>query len=330
MEKSISVIIPNYNKASTIGKCLEAAFASRYGKYEVIVVDDCSTDNSVEIIKSFPCTLLQLETHGGTSKARNTGALNSRGEILFFIDSDCLLQEDTLSSVNKAISGQDNSSVIIGGTYTRLPYDSGFFSTFQSIFINYSETKRREPDYIASHAMAIDSGLFRKSEGFPEKFLAMIEDVEFSHRMRRAGFKLIMSPQILVQHIFNFTLTKSLKNAFKKSLFWTIYSIKNKDLFKDSGTASVGLKINAAANISIILSFFLYALSKNPLYPALTPVLFALNLFVNRGLLSAFFGSGGLLFGAGATLYYTMIYPVPVVAGALLGMTKYPGSRREM
>lgn len=330
MEKFISVIIPNYNKSSTIGKCLEAAFSSKYNKYEVIVVDDCSTDDSVEIIKNFPCTLLQLETHGGTSKARNTGAINSKGEILFFIDSDCLLQENTLSSVNKAISGHSNSNIIIGGTYTSVPYDSVFFSTFQSIFINYSETKKKEPDYIASHAMSIDSGLFRKSDGFPEKFLAMIEDVEFSHRMRRAGFKLIMSPQILVQHIFNFNLIKSLKNAFRKSLYWTIYSLKNKDLFKDSGTASAELKVNAASNISIILSFSLYALFKNPLYLLLIPVIFTFNLFINRGLISAFYRAKGILFSFGATLYYTMIYPIPIVAGVLMGMMKYPGSSRKM
>ena len=330
MEKSISVIIPNYNKASTIGKCLEAAFLSRYGKYEVIVVDDCSTDNSVEIIKTFPCTLLQLETHGGTSKARNTGALNSKGEILFFIDSDCLLQEDTLLIANKACTVHEGKKVIISGTYTKIPYDDNFFSAFQSVFINYFETKKNEPDYIPGHSVIIKSEYFKDSEGFSEDFLAMIEDVEFSHRMRRAGYKLLMSPQVLVQHVFNFNLVKSLKNAFRKSFYWTIYSIKNKDLFKDSGTASVELKINAASNLAFILSLSLYALFKNPLYLTLIPTIFAFNLFINRGLVSAFYRAKGTIFSLGATLYYTMVYPVPVLIGALTGMLKYPGSSSKI
>ena len=325
MEKSISVIIPNYNKASTIGKCLEAAFSSRYGKYEVIVVDDCSTDNSVEIIKSFPCTLLQLETHGGASKARNTGALNSKGEILFFIDSDCLLQEDTLSIVTSACTATEGKKAILSGTYTPIPYDYDFFSAFQSVFINYFETKKNEPDYIPGHSVIIKSEYFKNSGGFPEDFLAMIEDVEFSHRMRRAGYKLLLSPQVLVQHIFNFNLVKSLKNAFRKSFYWTIYSIKNKDLFKDSGTASVELKINAASNLAFFFSLSLYASFKNPLYLLLIPVVLTLNIFINRGLLSAFFRAKGFLFGLGATVYYTMVYPVPVLIGALTGMIKYPG-----
>ncbi len=95
--------------------------------------------------------------------------------------------------------------------------------------------------------MAISSEHFRKSGGFLEDFLPMIEDVEFSHRMREWGFKLIMNSEILVQHIFNFNFVKSLKNAFRKSFYWKIYSLKNKDIFKDSGTASIELKTNVAA-----------------------------------------------------------------------------------
>ncbi|TAL24620.1 MAG: glycosyltransferase, partial [Nitrospirae bacterium] len=61
MHKLISVIIPNYNGEATIGKCLEAVFSSEYDKFEVVVVDDCSNDNSVEIIKRFPCRLISLD-----------------------------------------------------------------------------------------------------------------------------------------------------------------------------------------------------------------------------------------------------------------------------
>lgn len=81
MNKLISVIIPNYNGSSTIGKCLESAFSSKYDNFEVLAVDDCSTDNSVEIIKSFPCRLIALDKNSGASKARNTGAYKSSGEI---------------------------------------------------------------------------------------------------------------------------------------------------------------------------------------------------------------------------------------------------------
>lgn len=322
MNKRISVIIPNYNGSSTIGRCLEAAFSSEYDNFEVIVADDCSTDNSAEIIKKFPCKLISLDKHSGASKARNTGAKNTSGEILFFIDADCLLQKNTLASVNKAfLTGED---AIIGGTYTVIPYDDSFFSTFQSILINYSETKKEPPDYIPTHAMVIARDIFIKRGGFQENFLPLLEDVEFSHRLRKMGCKLIMNSGILVRHIFNFTLIKSLKNAFRKSMYWTIYSLKNKDLLTDSGTASIELKFNVASFFLSIFLLLLFFLAGDGIPIILIFVLQAINIrIVNRKLVKAFLGAKGLLFAFGSCLYYTILYPLPVGAGAFSGIVKY-------
>lgn len=321
MNKRISVIIPNYNGSSTIGRCLEAVFSSEYDNFEVIVTDDCSTDNSVEIIKEFPCNFISLDKHFGASSARNTGAKNSSGEILFFIDADCLLQKNTLASVNKAFLAPGNA--IIGGTYTKIPYDNTFFSTFQSIFINYSETKKEPPDYIPTHAMVISRDIFMKSGGFQENFLPILEDVEFSHRLRKTGYKLTMNSEILVRHIFNFTLTKSLKNAFRKSLYWTIYLLKNKDILTDSGTASYELKINVATLFLNALLTMLFFYFKNTAFLISIFAIYAVNLVVSRGLIKAFYKAKGLSFVISATLYYTLIYPLPVSAGAISGIVKY-------
>ncbi len=323
MDKSISIIIPNYNGNATIGKCLESAFSSRYGRFEVVVVDDCSTDDSIETIKKFPCKFIQLDKHSGTSKARNTGAKNSDGEILFFIDSDCLLQENTLAIVNKTIPTFSSENIIIGGTYTRIPYDDNFFSIFQSIFVNYFETKKKEPDYIAAHAMIIDAQLFKDSGGFVEDyFIPIIEDVEFSHRLRRAGCKLVMNPEILVQHIFNFSLIGSLRNAVKKSLYWTMYSIQNRDLLADSGTASVELKINVASCLSNLLLVLLGIATKSAVFLIPVPLIFAFNIFISRKLLRAFYETKGLSFTILVTLYYTILYPLAVGAGTVMGTIK--------
>jgi glycosyltransferase involved in cell wall biosynthesis len=322
-EKHISVIIPNYNVASTIGKCLESAFSSRYKNFEVVVVDDCSRDNSVEIIKEYPCRLVQIDRHSGASKARNTGVQNSRGEILFFVDADCLLQRDTLALADIAFS--EDKNIIIGGTYTKIPYDDDFFSTFQSIFINYFETKHRDtPDYIATHAMIIDKQTFRDNGGFKEGFfLPILEDVEFSHRLRRAGYRLIINPEILVQHIFNFSLLKSLQNAARKSMYWTIYSLKNRDLLADSGTASIELKINVLSYFFILLFVFLYLFSGISVFLNTIPFIIGMNLYLNKRLIKAFYETKGLFFTFFAILYYTMVYPLGVGAGAFAGILNY-------
>jgi len=321
MGKRLSVIIPNYNGAGTIGRCLEAAFASRFDDYEIIVVDDCSDDDSVGIIRQFPCRMIKLDRRSGSARARNEGARQSFGEILFFIDADCLLQPDTLSAVDKTITG--NEERVFGGTYTPLPYDQDFFSTFQSIFIHYSETKKIEPDYIAGHAMAISRDLFLGQQGFPEVFLPIIEDVEFSHRLRRAGIRLVMNPEILVTHIFNFTLVKSLRNAFRKSHFWTIYSLKNRDLTQDSGTASVELKVNVLSWFIIAAAGVLLLLSRSTAYVVPMGLVAVTNLFTSRRLLSAMLKAKGAGFACLATFYYTLLYPLAVSAGGLSGLARY-------
>ena len=324
-ERFISIVIPNYNGANTIAKCLGAAFSSNYNLFEVVVVDDCSIDTSVEIIQKFPCKLIRLKKHVGVSKARNKAASAGSGELLFFIDSDCLLQKDALAIANQTFNKHHNH--IVGGTYTCQPYDRNFFSIFQSIFINYFETKKNEPDYVAAHAMIINAELFRKSSGFEENSFngidAGVEDVEFVHRMRRHGHKLLMKPEIQVQHIFNFSFFKSLKNAVKKSKYWTMYSLVNKDLLKDSGTASLELKVNVTVYFTSIMLFLLYGITGMTAVIAFILFLFLFNLSVNKKLFAAFLRARGLCFLFMAMSYYMMVYPIAVGVGASAGAIRY-------
>jgi glycosyltransferase involved in cell wall biosynthesis len=330
LERSISVVIPNRNGAATIGQCLGAVLASDYGCFEVVVVDDGSEDGSVEIIRSFPCKLIRLDRRGGVSKARNSGAKASSGELLLFIDNDCLVGREALSVANASYG--DRKDRVLGGTYTPIPHDSDFFSAFQSVFVNHFETKSAVPDYVSAHAMVIDAELFERSGGFVEdSFIgvaASVEDVELCHRLRRAGCELAVNPDLQVRHVFRFSLRRSLRNAIKKSGYWTMYSIANRDLFSDSGAASLELKTS-------VLSFFAQALllgwsaisrSAWPLLPALP--LLALNIWMSRGLIRAWFRTWGLRFSALATLYYLTLYAAATGIGAAGGAVRFLWSVR--
>ncbi len=329
MERYISVVVPNYNMEATIGKCLEAAFASDYENFEVIVVDDHSSDNSLEIIREFPCVLVCLDSRSGTSAARNRGAEAARGDVIFFTDADCLLKKDTLSVINRTLSGLGPQTVV-GGTYSPISFDRTFFSTFQSVFVNYSETKNANcPDYIAAHAMIIDVGTFRKSSGFPEKFMPILEDVEFSHRLRRAGCSLIMNPAIQVRHIFNFSLWKSLRNAFRKTMYWSMYSLQNKDVFTDSGSASTELKTNVFSFFLNALFAALFLLTGKTGFLYILPVVYFVNIMINRRFLKLFHETEGISFAVPALLYYTLLYPVPIGAGSLKGIVNHFFNNRE-
>ena len=326
MTQLISVIIPNRNGAATIGKCLAAALASRHDNFEVIVVDDGSEDDSVEIIKGFPCRLIRLAQHGGAAKARNTGARHSRGDVLFFTDADCLLPPDSLAIASETLA-RAGPNAVAGGTYTALPHDRRFFSIFQSVFIHYCETRNAQrPDYLATHALAIPARIFSQSGGFHEEFLPILEDVEFSHRLRRMGYSLVMNPALQVRHIFDYSLARSWSNAVVKAKYWTLYSIGNGDLLADSGTASLGLKLNAAVYFLGLLLLLLFFATGSVLLLSALAAAIVLNLYGNRGLLQAFHDAGGIGFALGAAAYYLLLYPLAVGMGACAGVLKYLGA----
>ena len=90
-DSMVSVIIPLYNRESTIIRAVQSVLNQTYSNLEVIIVDDCSTDNSVKTVKSLSdprVRLIELETNGGACRARNIGAANANGEFIAFQDSD--------------------------------------------------------------------------------------------------------------------------------------------------------------------------------------------------------------------------------------------------
>lgn len=323
MESRISLVIPVYNGVDTIGACLDAVYAADNRPVEVIVVDDGSTDNSTDIIKRYPCRLVRLGRQTGSSTARNIGARHCKGEILMFIDADCLLREDTLFLAEKTVAELD-PSVVVGGTYSKLPVDKNFFSTFQSLFIHFFESKNAEnPDYVAGHALIMSAAGFKKSGGFPEHFLPLIEDVAFSHHLRRSGYRLLMNPDIQVGHIFSFDFFRSFANAYQKTKYWMVYSLSNRDLLADSGTASRELKFNVAAFL-LLAGVCLLKPFLNPvwIFGLVTSILVS-DLVINRNLFYLFFSTRGARFAFCAGFYYMFIYPIPICMGVVAGIKRY-------
>lgn len=102
-----SIIIPNYNEGKYIRECLESVFSQTYKNYEVIVVDDGSTDDSIDIIKDFDVKLYHSNgLHAGG--ARNVGLDNANGEYIVFLDSDdYLANNNVLENLNNLIRDED-------------------------------------------------------------------------------------------------------------------------------------------------------------------------------------------------------------------------------
>ena len=94
----VSVIIPAYNEEGDIELCLKSLKNQSRKKIEVIVVDDGSTDRTVEIVKEHKVKLLK-QNHGGPGAARNRGAKQAKGEILIFIDADMHFPKDYIKNL---------------------------------------------------------------------------------------------------------------------------------------------------------------------------------------------------------------------------------------
>ena len=157
----------------------------------------------------------------------------------------------------------------------------------------------------------------------PKIFLPILEDVDFSHRLRRTGYRLIMDPGIQVRHLFDYSLLGWVSNGFRKSKYWTIYSIHNRDLLADSGTASRALKLDVVALFGSILAALLVLSTGNAWFSVVIVVLMGLNIAMNGDLLRGFYRAQGMTFAFAASAYYLLVYPLVVGAGGLAGVLSY-------
>ncbi|MBM3247159.1 glycosyltransferase family 2 protein [Candidatus Pacearchaeota archaeon] len=117
----VSVVIPSYNEEKDIGACLESLKKQSYKNIEVILVDDGSSDNTLDVAKQTAKKaklklILLKQNHQGPGRARNLGAKKSRGEILAFVDSDMTFEKDYVKNLIEPIIS-DKTGKVIGTTH---------------------------------------------------------------------------------------------------------------------------------------------------------------------------------------------------------------------
>lgn len=130
MKQGISIIIPNYNNANYIEKCLDSILNQTYKKWEIIFIDDVSTDNSVEVVQKylkkhpdFPLTLIQNKTNHGAGYNRNLGLQKATYDLISFIDSDDYIEENFLEELYQSMK-KYHSDVALCDIFIRFPKES--------------------------------------------------------------------------------------------------------------------------------------------------------------------------------------------------------------
>ena len=128
----ISLIIPTYNSKNTIIDCLNSVYNGQKIPYEVIIVDDCSTDDTTKLIQSkkfHNLCIFKTQKNSGPATARNLGAFKAKGTHLFFIDSDTIIDKYAISLYFKICNKFD----AIVGVYDERPINDTIFSWYKSL-----------------------------------------------------------------------------------------------------------------------------------------------------------------------------------------------------
>lgn len=300
---SVSIIIPTFNGASRIGHCLDALLQQTAGQNaEILVVNDGSTDNTLDAIQRYSGVRLITQANAGPAAARNRGAMEAHGSIILFTDDDCVPMPDWLDAMLEYFT--DPEVVGVKGAYhTR---QSSLVARF--VQIEYEDRYRLMArldfiDFIDTYSAGFRRDRFLKMIGYDTSFpVACAEDVELSYRMSARGWKMKFAPGAIVYHTHPDTLAGYLKKKYKFA-FWRVLAVRKNPskAVKDSHTPQVmklqllfapalllavafDLAVRPLVSASVVvlaaflistLPFALRAMRKDPIVGMLSPALLA-------------------------------------------------------
>ncbi len=276
----ISVIIPAHNNSNSLGRVLEAVAASKYSHYEVIVVDDGSTDASRDIAKSSAARVLELPKRPyGPAYARNRGAEMALGDVLLFVDADVVVCPDTLAKVADTFARHPEIAAMFG-SYDDHPEAMDFVSRYKNLFHHFVHQQARE-DAVTfwSGCGAVRRNVFFEMGGFDEASYPRpsIEDVDLGYRLRAAGHKVALNKQIQVQHLKRWSLTSIIKSdIIDRGIPWAQLVLRTRSLPNDLNLR-FSQRVSAFLLIAVLLYLGLTAFFHNAV---ILPLLAALSLLL--------------------------------------------------
>lgn len=324
MEKNsprVSVIIPFFNQPELLPKCVESILASTYKDIEIIVVDDCSTDDSWEKISAQNVMGISTLKNAGPAAARNLGARLARGEFLFFFDSDVSVQPTAIEQAIKLFDENPELAAVFGA-YTVEPMYNNFFTVYKNLvhhFTHYISRKRVHTFWAGCGAIRKD--VFFKLGGFDEGYSApCVEDIELGYRLTENGYKVKLDPSIQVTHGKRYNLKSLIMSDLKfRAIPWArLLAVKN-TFYPDLNLRIENVISGIIIGLLIPLCIILALPSTNLLLPLLVtlPIVY---LLLNFHIFSFVLKRKGLLFLLKFIPMYTLTYIYSIigfVVGAL-------------
>ncbi|MCM8790574.1 MAG: glycosyltransferase family 2 protein [Candidatus Omnitrophica bacterium] len=310
MSVEYSIVIPTYNSAKTLAGLLDSIQKQRFANFEVIVVDDNSSDGTLGIASRYDCKVFSLKKNRGAAYARNYGAQKASGNILIFFDSDVILYEDVLKRIHERLS-KDKMPVLIG-MYSGEPANKGFIPEFKALQeeVWYSRIPSNKATPFTPYVGIIRKDLFLSLGGFDVKYKdADVEDYEFTIKLMKKVPNIYLDREIKVKHHFP-GIKKLVRSYFRRCFLWTEIFLKRMT-FETNGTTSRQGMIHIMYVLSVlflIASFFF----RHILWIAV--VFLAAGLFLDSDFIKLVFREKGVIFTFRVILLNIILSFVVVVA----------------
>jgi len=310
---ALSVVIPVYNGGSDLGRCLRRLRDSRGTDFELIVVDDGSTDGSAAVAAWFGARVISNPEPLGPASARNTGARAASADLVFFLDADVAVHPETLARAVARFEADPGLTALFG-SYDDRPEAPGLVSRFRNLLHHFTHQQGQfVDDARPAHTFWTGCGAIRRrafldAGGFDPRLYARpaIEDIELGYRLTRAGHRIVLARDVLGTHLKRWTLTSVVRtDIFQRGVPWVL-------LMKRQRIAETDLNVRPSQKACVALAgLAALALLAAPWRPWLLAAVFACQALV-IGLNGPFYRflarKRGVAFAAGSVPLHLLYY----------------------